>query len=298
MEGPAKVVLAVVVAVAAVLELGLVGANFQDQCDITWQPQNAKMTEGGNHLSLSLVSNSSGCMLRTKKQFIYGSVSIRIQLVKGNSAGTVTTYYTSSIGDKHDEIDFEFLGNETGQPYTFHTNVFADGVGAKEMQFRPWFDPTDGFHNYTIFWNPCMIVWLVDSIPIRVFRNYEDKGVPYPTHRPMYAFSSIWAAEDWATQGGRVKTDWTKAPFDAEYRDIALNVCECSESSGDAASSSCAQGCATPDHWYAAPELCKLTDRQLRQMRAMQLGYTIYDYCADATAKGRLVPPECSMDQY
>jgi xyloglucan:xyloglucosyl transferase len=32
-------------------------------------------------------------MLRTKKQFIYGSVSTRIQLVKGNSAGTVTTYY-------------------------------------------------------------------------------------------------------------------------------------------------------------------------------------------------------------
>uniref|UniRef100_A0A0D9WQK4 Xyloglucan endotransglucosylase/hydrolase n=1 Tax=Leersia perrieri TaxID=77586 RepID=A0A0D9WQK4_9ORYZ len=291
MEGSAKALLAVVFAVAALLELGLVGANFQDQCDITWEPQNAQMTEGGNHLTLSLVSNSSGCMLRTKKQFIYGSVSTRIQLVKGNSAGTVTTYYTSSIGEKHDEIDFEFLGNETGQPYTLHTNVFADGVGEREMQFKPWFDPTDGFHNYTIFWNPCMIVWFVDSIPIRVFRNHS--GVPFPTSRPMYAFSSIWAAEDWATQGGRVKTDWTKAPFVAEYRDIGLNVCECSGSA-----SSCADGCATGDQWYAAPELCKLSDRQLHQMKSVQLGYTIYNYCDDARAKGRPVPPECNMDQY
>ena len=46
----------------------------------------------------------------------------------------------------------------TGQPYTIHTNVYADGVGNKEMQFKPWFDPTAGYHNYTISWAPCMIV--------------------------------------------------------------------------------------------------------------------------------------------
>ncbi|KAL6604031.1 hypothetical protein ACP70R_044392 [Stipagrostis hirtigluma subsp. patula] len=293
MGSSAKALLAAVALVAA-LELGLVGANFQDLCDITWEPQNAKMDDGGNHLTLSLVSNSSGSMLRTKKQFIYGSVSTLIKLVKGNSAGTVTTYYTSSIGDNHDEIDFEFLGNETGQPYTIHTNVFADGVGQKEMQFRPWFDPTADYHNYTIFWNPCMIVWFVDSIPIRVFRNYASKGVPFPTHRQMYAFSSIWAAEDWATQGGRVKTDWTKAPFVAEYHDMSLRVCECG---GDGAGD-CAGGCASPDNWYAAPGLCQLTERQLRQMRAVQLGYTVYDYCADGKRYNGTLPPECSMAQY
>ncbi|KAE8769957.1 putative xyloglucan endotransglucosylase/hydrolase protein 26 [Hordeum vulgare] len=282
--------LVAVVAFAAVLKLGLVGANFADLCDITWEPQNAAMTDGGEHLTLSLVSNISGSMLRTKKTFIYGSISTLIKLVKGNSAGTVTTYYTSSVGDDHDEIDFEFLGNETGQPYTIHTNVFADGVGAKEMQFYPWFDPTADFHNYTIFWNPSMIVWFVDSIPIRVFRNYASKGVPFPTKRPMYGFSSIWSADDWATQGGRVKTDWTKAPFVAEYSNMGLNVCECS-----GADAECAAGC----NASTAPEPSQLTKEQMRQLRAVQLGYTIYDYCASAREDGKgPVPPECDMEQY
>lgn len=64
MESSTKALLAAV-ALAVVLEVGLVGANFQDECDITWEPHNAKMTEGGNHLTLSLVSNSSGKHLIT-----------------------------------------------------------------------------------------------------------------------------------------------------------------------------------------------------------------------------------------
>jgi hypothetical protein len=61
MRSPAKAALVAAVAlVAVVLQVGLVSANFKDDCDITWEPKNAKMDEGGNHLTLSLVSNSSG----------------------------------------------------------------------------------------------------------------------------------------------------------------------------------------------------------------------------------------------
>ncbi|OEL36668.1 putative xyloglucan endotransglucosylase/hydrolase protein 12 [Dichanthelium oligosanthes] len=275
------------VAVAAAVA-GLAAANFRDDCDIPWEPQNADFTSDGNGLTMKLVSNYSGCMLRTKKQFIYGTVSTLIQLVPGNSAGTVTTYYTSSVGDNHDEIDFEFLGNETGQPYTFHTNIYADGVGNKEMQFKPWFDPTTGYHNYTISWSPCMIVWYVDSVPIRVFRNYQSsKGVAYPTSRPMFAHSSIWEAGDWATQGGRVKTDWTKAPFVARYDNIHLDVCECSGYGG------CATSCPA-----AASGACQLSPAELGQMHWVQNNYRIYDYCVDNKrwTNGQK-PVECDLAQ-
>lgn len=58
----------------------------------------------------------------------------------------------SSDGPNHNEFDFEFLGNSTGEPYSVQTNVYVNGVGNREQRLNLWFDPTLDFHSYSILW--------------------------------------------------------------------------------------------------------------------------------------------------
>ncbi|KAK6127050.1 hypothetical protein DH2020_039211 [Rehmannia glutinosa] len=60
----------------------------------------------------------------------------------------------------------------------------------------------------------------VDGTPIREFKNSESVGVSYPKNQAMRIYSSLWNADDWATSGGLVKTDWSHAPFTASYRNF------------------------------------------------------------------------------
>ena len=102
----------------------------------------------------------------------------------------------SSETANHDELDFEFLGNVSGEPYVLQTNVFANGVGGREQRINLWFDPTSDFHTYSVSWTKQRIVFLVDAVPIRVYSNHAASGVSYPDHQPMRIFSRYFD-DDW-----------------------------------------------------------------------------------------------------
>ncbi|CAD5164895.1 unnamed protein product [Musa acuminata subsp. malaccensis] len=265
--------------------------NFYRDMSCYWGPQNLAVWNNGQNFALSL-NNISGCGIQSSNQFLFGSIEMQIKLVPGNSAGTVTTYYMSSTGDKHDEIDFEFLGNVSGQPYIIHTNIYTQGVGNREVQFYPWFDPTAAFHNYTIHWNPSQVVWFIDGIPIRVFRNYQQYGIAFPNQQAMRAYSSIWNGDGWATRGGLVKIDWKNAPFTARYQQVNLRACPYWQGSTAQCSAS------TPANWWTSPAYSKLSYAQQGQLMWVRSKYMIYDYCQDEKRFNGKTAPECSLPLY
>ncbi|KAL2924025.1 Xyloglucan endotransglucosylase/hydrolase 2 [Bienertia sinuspersici] len=107
--------------------------------------------------------------------------------------------------------------------------------------------------------------------PLRVFRNYENKGISFfPKHQPQRIYASLWEADDWATQGGAVKTDWSKAPFTAYYRNFNIDN--------------------SPNGKWRTHDL---DANSRKRMKWVQKNYMIYDYCTDWKRFSQAFPPEC-----
>ncbi|KAK8989505.1 hypothetical protein V6N11_063927 [Hibiscus sabdariffa] len=279
---PAMLLLSIFVASFSVAS----ASDFHQEFDLTWGDQRAQILNGGELLTLTL-DKASGSGFRSKREYLFGRIDMQIKLVAGNSAGTVTAFYLSSEGPNHDEIDFEFLGNLSGDPYIVHTNVYCQGKGDREQQFYLWFDPTKNFHTYSIVWNQQRILFLVDNIPIRVFNNEESIGVPFPKNQPMRIYSSLWDADNWATRGGLVKTDWSKAPFKAYYRNFNANACTWSNAESNCASQML--NSAGNNVWRTQA----LDASGRRRLRWVQRYFMVYNYCADLKRFPQGRPREC-----
>ncbi|XP_025825421.1 probable xyloglucan endotransglucosylase/hydrolase protein 23 [Panicum hallii] len=121
--------------------------------------------------------------------------------------------------------------------------------------------------------------WSVGGVPVRVFRNHEPVGAPYLGGQAMRAHGSMWNGESWATQGGRVKTNWSAA----SYGGYAATACvvpapDASSSPGDAEGA-----------WM---------DRQPgpEGVAWARENYMIYDYCDDRWRFPQGPPAECNLD--
>ncbi|KAK6923190.1 Xyloglucan endo-transglycosylase, C-terminal [Dillenia turbinata] len=258
-------------------------ATFEQDFRVTWSDSHLREIEGGRAIQL-ILDQTSGCGFASKNRYLFGQVSMKIKLIPGDSAGTVTAFYMNSDTDNvRDELDFEFLGNRSGQPITVQTNVYVNGKGDREQRINLWFDPAAEFHTYTIRWSHPQVVFLVDEVPIRVFKNNEARGIPYPKMQPMGIFSTLWEADDWATRGGLEKIDWSKAPFYAYYKDFDIEGCPVP---GPASCPS------NKNNWWEGPNYQRLSDIEARRYRWVRMNHMIYDYCTDKS-RYPITPPEC-----
>ncbi|XP_078175890.1 xyloglucan endotransglucosylase protein 6-like [Carex rostrata] len=287
--------IAIVLWISMANSLAMAASKFDDVIQPSWA--NDHIIYDGDLLMLKL-DNSSGTGFASKSKYLYGKATAEMKLVPGDSAGTVTAFYLSTDGDNHHELDFEFLGNRTGEPYLVQTNLYINGTGNREQRMDLWFDPTTDFHNYSVLWNPQQVVFLIDDAPIRVYSNQEStKGIPFPRDRPMMVYSSLWNADDWATEGGRVKTDWSHAPFVTTFREVRIDGCEWGGDNVDWESEvkrcSESQWGKEGRYWWKEKEMEMLNVHQSDQLLWARSTHLVYDYCNDP-ARFPVQPAECA----
>ncbi|KAK7357561.1 hypothetical protein VNO80_16851 [Phaseolus coccineus] len=272
--------------VASVVSTG----DFNKDFFVIWSPTHVNTSADGQTRSLKL-DQESGAGFASNQMFLFGQIDMQIKLVPGDSAGTVLAYYLTSDQPNRDEIDFEFLGNVSGQPYILQTNIFADGTDNREERIYLWFDPTKDFHTYSVLWNMHQIVLMVDMIPVRVYRNHAEKGVAFPRWQPMSLKATLWNGDSWATRGGQDKIDWTKGPFIASFRNYKIDGCVWKGNPRFCRA-------ATPANWWNQYSSSTLTSTQRRWFKWVRKYHMIYDYCQDNQRFQNNLPRECSLPKY
>lgn len=118
---------------------------------------------------------------------------------------------------------------------------------------------------------------MVDDTPIRVYKNNEDLGVPYPSSQPMSVFASLWNGEEWATQNGAIKLNFSNSPFIATYRNYDVEGCEVPWYKGDVQKCISSQS----DAMLETATIHNLTARQLARLQWVSDNLIVYDYCKD-----------------
>ena len=126
--------------------------------------------------------------------------------------------------------------------------------------------------------------FFVDSVMIWVFPNNKRLGVLYQQKQVMQVVSSILNADNWATQGGFVKINWSHFHLQNIW-----HWCKWNRIYGEATRVN-----ENASKWWDMPSYSSLTPRQRLFLRWVHQNYIIYGYYNDST-RFPTSPPECAI---
>ena len=167
--------------------------------------QNAVIADG--KLTISLTGNNGkyvGAEYRSRDHFGYGFYSVKMKAAK--CSGVISSFFTYT-GFPWDEIDIEFLGDDTTR---VQFNYYTSGIGHHEYIYELGFDASDDFHEYAFDWQEDSITWYVDGKA--VYR--ATKNIP---KTPGQIMVNIWNVADESADWAGLFDD-TKLPVVAEYQ--------------------------------------------------------------------------------
>lgn len=166
-------------------------------------------------LTLSLTNTEggyAGAEYRSHKKYSYGYYSVSM---KAASCPGVISSFFAYTGWPWDEIDIEFLGDDTTR---VQFNYYTNGKGGHEYLYDLGFDASEDFHEYGFDWQEGSITWYVDGKA--VCTATED----IPSH-PGNVMMNLWNVADsngsWAG-----KFDGEGLPVAAQYRWIGYKSAE------------------------------------------------------------------------
>lgn len=141
--------------------------------DCVWSASNVRQNGAEGSLELWLTQDGRGNLgaeYRSRAHYGFGYYSVCMKAVK--KAGVVSSFFTYTGPSEHnpwDEIDIEFLGNDTTR---VQFNYYTNGVGEHEYLYDLGFDASEAFHEYAFLWTAGSITWYVDGTP--VYRAEEN----------------------------------------------------------------------------------------------------------------------------
>ena len=192
------------------------GYGNDDPFNVTWNQDNATISNNQLHLQINEAPEGNehpyyGGEYRSKKFYGYGDFGVRMK--PASRSGTCSTFYIytgewdseelhpstgendtrnpDNLEGKHDEIDIEFVGNDTTK---VQFNYFTGGKGNHEYFYHLGFDASKEFHDYGFRWEKDKITWFVDGKA--VYQVTSD----IPTH-PGRILTNFWTSINATTDG-------------------------------------------------------------------------------------------------
>ena len=171
---------------------------------------NAKVENGYLTLFLDKTEQGyAGAEFRMWEKVGYGFYSVKMKPVK--ESGVITSFFIYN-GRPWDEIDIEFLGNDTSK---VQFNYFTNGVGNHEYLYDLGFDASEEFHEYALEWKDGSITWYVDGEA--VYRATEN----IPSHEGHLMMNFWNVTDDMAHWPGKFQCE--EFPLEAKYEWIGIS---------------------------------------------------------------------------
>ncbi len=181
------------------------GWNNGDHQNCTWSKGQVKVENGALQLSFadgkSKDRNYLCGEIQTTKRYGYGSYEARIKASTGSGLNSAFfTYIGPADKQKHDEIDFEVLGKNTGE---VQVNQYVQAKGGNEKLVPVGSKADEGFNDYAFIWEKDRLRYYLNG---KLVQDVTDPS-KIPSN-PQKIFFSLWGSDTLSNWMGRF--DYTK----------------------------------------------------------------------------------------